>query len=66
MKVFKFVVPAIFVVGGLVVNTATSLAKPAYSKKEGKPCTTCHVKSGSKDLNDTGKYYGEHKKLPSS
>ena len=35
-------------------------AKPEYSKKEGKPCTFCHVKAGSKDLNDAGKYYKEH------
>ena len=35
-------------------------AKPEYAKKEGKPCTFCHVKMGSKDLNDAGKYYKEH------
>lgn len=36
---------------------ATSSAKPEYAKKEGKACTYCHVKAGSKELNDTGKCY---------
>jgi hypothetical protein len=36
-------------------------AKPEYSKKEGKPCTYCHVKAGSKGLNDAGKCYAEKK-----
>jgi len=35
-------------------------AKPEYSKKEGKACTYCHTKAGSKELNDAGKYYKEH------
>jgi hypothetical protein len=35
-------------------------AKPEYAKKEGKSCTFCHVKMGSKELNDAGKYYKEH------
>jgi hypothetical protein len=33
------------------------LGKAAYTKKEGKPCMTCHVKTGSKELNDVGKCY---------
>lgn len=32
-------------------------AKPDFAKKEKKTCTFCHVKAGSKDLNDAGKYY---------
>jgi hypothetical protein len=43
---------------GCLLTLAT--AKPEYSKKEGKPCTFCHVKMGSKELNDAGKYYKEH------
>jgi len=35
-------------------------AKPEYTKKEGKACTFCHTKSGSKELNDAGKYYKDH------
>jgi hypothetical protein len=38
----------------------TLAAKPEYGKKEGKACTFCHVKMGSKDLNDAGKYYKDH------
>ena len=37
--------------------------KPEYSKKEGKACVTCHVKNGSKELNDVGKCYKEKKAL---
>ena len=33
--------------------------KPEYAKKEGKTCTYCHVKMGSKELNDKGKCYKE-------
>ncbi len=35
-------------------------AKPEYAKKEKKSCTFCHVKPGSKELTDAGKYYKEH------
>lgn len=42
-----------------LVMTTVSGAKMEYSKKEGKACTYCHVKAGSKDLNDAGKYYKE-------
>ena len=41
----------------------SAFAKQEYAKKENKPCTTCHVKAGSKDLNDTGKFYHEKKTL---
>lgn len=32
-------------------------AKPEFAKKEKKTCTFCHVRAGSKELNDAGKYY---------
>ena len=32
-----------------------------FSKKEHKACTYCHVKMGSKDLNDVGKCYKKNK-----
>jgi hypothetical protein len=44
----------------LIVVASFSLAKPEYSKKESKPCGYCHVKVGSKDLNDVGKCYKEN------
>jgi hypothetical protein len=37
--------------------------KAEYTKKEGKPCATCHTKTGSKELNDTGKCYAKDKSL---
>ncbi len=62
MKTIKFVVPALVLAAGLIVNTTTSHATPAIAKKEGvKSCTGCHVKAGSKDLNDAGKCFKEKK-----
>ncbi|MBZ5543318.1 MAG: hypothetical protein LAO07_06515 [Acidobacteriia bacterium] len=57
MKLLKIILAAA-VISGAVLTLAT--AKPEYAKKEGKPCTFCHVKMGSKELNDAGKYYKEH------
>lgn len=48
----------IAIITGAMLTLAT--AKPEYAKKEGKPCTFCHVKAGSKEINDAGKYYKEH------
>ena len=48
---------AFFLASGL------SFGKQEYTKKEKKPCTTCHVSAKSKELNDVGKYYGEKKTL---
>lgn len=64
MKISKYAIPGLVLAAGLILNTTASWAKPEYTKKEKKPCATCHVKAGAKDLNDTGKYYHEHKKLP--
>ena len=48
----------ITVLSGALLPLAT--AKPEYAKKEGKACTSCHIKTGSKELNDAGKYYKDH------
>jgi hypothetical protein len=37
--------------------------KAEYTKKEKKACVTCHVKSGSKELNDVGKCYAKNHSL---
>lgn len=63
MKTLKLVLPALIALAGLVVSSTSSYAKPEYGKKEKKGCTFCHVKAGSKDLNDAGKYYHEKKTL---
>lgn len=39
------------------------LGKAEYTKKEGKLCMTCHVKNGSKELNDVGKCYAKDHSL---
>ena len=57
MKLFKVLI-AISISCGFLLTLAT--AKMEYAKKEGKPCTFCHVKMGSKELNDAGKYYKAH------
>lgn len=60
MKLLKFSIPALVLTLGFTFSTASLLAKAEYTKKEKKGCTFCHVKAGSKDLNDAGKYYKEH------
>ena len=48
----------------LAAFTATLVqGKPEYTKKEKTACVTCHVKSGSKELNDVGKCYEKKKSL---
>ena len=64
MSALKFVVPAMFGFALFSLIPVGLHAKPEYSKVEKKGCVTCHVSAKSKDLNDTGKYYKEHKKLP--
>ena len=41
----------------MVSFSTSNYSKPADAKKTGKSCTFCHVKYGSKDLTDAGKYY---------
>jgi hypothetical protein len=60
MRTLKLALPAAIALAGLIVSTTASYAKPEYGKKEKKSCTFCHVKAGSKDLNDAGKYYKDH------
>ena len=57
----KYIIPTLVLSSFVLLNTSVSYAKPEYSKKEKKGCTFCHVKAGSKELNDAGKYYKEHK-----
>jgi hypothetical protein len=63
MRSTKFIIPAIVVFGGLLINSTASYGTVAMAKKEKKSCVTCHVKNGAKELNDTGKYYHEKKTL---
>jgi hypothetical protein len=62
-RVVKFALPAMIVSVGILITSGVSFAKPEYTKKEKKGCTYCHTSAKSKDLNDAGKYYQEHKTL---
>jgi hypothetical protein len=62
MRLIKFLFPVGILAMGLVLNTL-SYGKAEYTKQEKKACTACHVKNGKKELNDTGKCYGEKKSL---
>jgi len=57
--ILKIAVPSAVVLGGLMLASLT-FGTPKYAKKEKKSCTFCHVTQGKKELNDTGKCYGEH------
>ena len=59
MSKFKYLVPAVVLMGSVLI-TATSYAKPDFTKSTKKACTFCHVTAKSKELNDAGKYYKEH------
>lgn len=54
---------------GLTLGVAISLSSLSsfgtmeIAKKEKASCTTCHVKMGSKELNDVGKCYKKKKAL---
>jgi len=63
MKLFRLLLPASALLGLIFVTGSPSFATKEMSKKEKKPCTTCHVKGDLKKLNDVGKYYKEKKTL---
>ncbi|HEY1203853.1 MAG: hypothetical protein ABSH46_17775 [Bryobacteraceae bacterium] len=61
MSKWKLVLPALVLVGGLVVPTTVSFGKPEYSKTTGAKCTVCHSKG--KELNAVGECYKTKKDL---
>ncbi len=63
MRNLKIALPAMILAGGMLVCTTATYGKAEYTKKEKKACTFCHTSATSKDLNDAGKYYQEHKSL---
>ena len=66
MKLPRALVMSAALAAALFTFTNGLQAKPDYSKKEKKGCTTCHTSAKSKELNDTGKHYQTHKTLPSA
>ncbi len=62
-KLVRLALPAAAFTAVLMMSGGAAFATKELSKNEKKPCTTCHAKAGSKDLNDVGKYYKEKKTL---
>jgi predicted nucleic acid-binding protein len=61
MKQLRVLLPLGALVAGFLLSTGVSFATKEMSKKEKKPCTTCHTKG--KELNNVGEYYKEKKSL---
>jgi len=59
-RVLKIAMPFAVLVGGLMLCTPFSVAKPDYMKRENKPCVYCHNAPNKRDLNEVGKCYAEH------
>jgi hypothetical protein len=59
----KYTAPVFVLICGLWLAPMQSSGKPEYTKKEKKPCTTCHTKANSKELNEAGKFYQKNKTL---
>lgn len=62
MSKLKLVLPALVLVGGLVVPATVSFAKLEYSKTTGAKCAVCHTTG--KNLNKVGECYKTKKDLP--
>ena len=63
MNKAKLLVPAVVLLGGLLVPATVSFGGVEYARKEKKTCIACHTKAGSADLNDVGKCYEKKKTL---
>ena len=63
MKSLRLILPVATLLAAFLGTAGLSFANKDIAKKESKPCNTCHVKAGSKDLNEVGKYYKEKKTL---
>lgn len=63
MKALRLIVPAAALLAMLIATSGLSFANKEIAKKEAKPCGTCHVKAGKKELNAVGNYYKEKKTL---
>jgi hypothetical protein len=66
MRATKIMIPAVLLLGGLMISTTSMSGTPAYAKKEKKACTACHAKvSGDKavmmkNLTTTGTCYKDN------
>ena len=57
MRRTKLLIALFAIVSVIFPFSALDYSKPVDAKKTGKSCTFCHVKYGSKDLTEAGKYY---------
>jgi len=57
--VLHWILPAGILAAGLLCDSATSWAKPEYSRRTKKDCAFCHPPN-SWNLNDAGKYFRDH------
>ena len=63
MKSLRLILPIATLVAAFLATSGVSFATKEFAKKEKKPCTTCHAKAGSTDLNDVAKFYKDKKTL---
>jgi len=62
-KAIKVAVFSLTMGVAISLSSLSSFGTMEIAKKEKTACTTCHVKLGSKDLNDVGKCYAKKKSL---
>lgn len=62
-KVIKIAVFGMALGVAISLSSLSSFGNMQIAKKEKAACTTCHVKMGSKELNDVGKCYAKKKNL---
>ena len=62
-KAMKVAVFSLTLGVAISLSSLSSLGTMEIAKKEKVACTTCHVKMGSKELNDVGKCYAKKKSL---
>jgi len=61
MSKLKYLLPAAVLMGSVLI-TATTYAKPDFTKSTKKACAFCHTdaKAKPKELTEAGKYFKEH------
>jgi hypothetical protein len=58
----RITIPVLVLASGLVFLTPTSSAKPEYTRRLKQGCEVCHPPD-SRDLNEAGVYYRDHRSL---
>jgi hypothetical protein len=58
----KIIIPVFVLATGLIFLTPTSSAKPEYTRRTKQGCDVCHPPD-SRDLNEAGAYFRDHRSL---